>query len=284
MGEIADAETVFELMRSYFDTARAALERHGGTVEKFIGDAVVGDVRGARGARGRRAARLPRRARDPGADVAASTSAIAVRIGVNTGEVVAGDAARREMFASGDAVVLGDSVNVAARLEQAAQPGEVLIGEETYRLVRDAVAVEPVAPIAAKGKAEPLTAFRLLEASAHGPLPRRAGTPLVGRGEELARLEAEFDGVGAGLPAGHRRRRGRGRQVAAHRGAGRANRRPRPDRARRLPLLRRGDHLLGDRADRPRAGRDPRRRHCRAGARARARRGSRSCSGSRRGR
>ena len=62
-----------------------------------------------------------------------------MRIGVNTGEVVAGDAARREMFASGDAVVLGDSVNVAARLEQAAQPGEVLIGEETYRLVRGAV-------------------------------------------------------------------------------------------------------------------------------------------------
>ena len=58
---------------------------------------------------------------------------------MNTGEVVAGDAARREMFASGDAVVLGDAVNVAARLEQAAAPGEVLLGEATYRLVRDAV-------------------------------------------------------------------------------------------------------------------------------------------------
>ena len=105
---------------------------------------------------------------------------------MNTGEVVAGDAARREMFASGDAVVLGDSVNVAARLEQAAAPGEVLIGEATYRLVRDAVTVEAVAPIEAKGKSEPLTAYRLLEASAHGPLPRRERQPLVGREAELA--------------------------------------------------------------------------------------------------
>ena len=68
MGERSTPKSVFELMRSYFDTARAALERHGGAVEKFIGDAVVGDVRRSRGERGRRAARLPRRARDPGAD------------------------------------------------------------------------------------------------------------------------------------------------------------------------------------------------------------------------
>ena len=71
---------------------------------------------------------------------------------MNTGEAVAGDAARREMFASGDAVVLGDSVNVAARLEQAAAPGDVLIGEATYRLVRDAVTVEPVPPIRARAR------------------------------------------------------------------------------------------------------------------------------------
>ena len=113
---------------------------------------------------------------------------IAVRIGVNTGEVVAGDAARREMFASGDAVVLGDAVNVAARLEQAAAPGEVLIGEATYRLVRDAVRVEPVAPIAAKGKSEPLDR-----------LPAARG--------ERARAAA--------APGGHAARRARGRARAA---------------------------------------------------------------------
>src|SRR6185369_14676551 len=123
------------------------------------------------------------------ARIAALALPIAVRIGVNTGEVVAGDAARREMFASGDAV------NIAARLEQAAQPGEILVGEETYRLVRDAVTVEAAAPVEAKGKSDPLTAYRLLDASAHGPLPRRVGAPLVGRRDELALLEAEFEQV-----------------------------------------------------------------------------------------
>src|SRR5215831_15625261 len=134
-------------MRSYFDEARLAFERHGGTVEKFIGDAVVG-MFGVPEAHEDDALRACRAALEIQAEIAALALPIAVRIGVNTGEVVAGDAARREMFASGDAVVLGDAVNVAARLEQAAQPGEILIGEETYRLVRDAVTVEAVAPVA----------------------------------------------------------------------------------------------------------------------------------------
>src|SRR5439155_25851248 len=115
------------------------------------------------------------------------SSRIALRIGVNTGEVVAGDPAARETF------VTGDAVNVAARLEQAAAPREVLIGESTYRLVRDAVAVEAVEPLAAKGKSEPLGAYRLLEVAGRGPLPRRVGTPLVGRGEELDLLAHEFE-------------------------------------------------------------------------------------------
>ena len=96
-----------------------------------------------------------------------------MRVGVNTGEVVAGESARREMFASGDAVVLGDSVNVAARLEQAASPGEVLVGEATYRLVHAGVSVEAVPPIVVRGKSEPVIAFRLHEVSRLGPLPRR---------------------------------------------------------------------------------------------------------------
>src|SRR4029453_9473513 len=77
-----------------------------------------------------------------------------LRIGVNTGEVVAGE---------GETMVTGDAVNVAARLEQAAGPGEVLIGMETFRLVRDAVGVEKVPPLDLKGKAEPVPAYRLLE-------------------------------------------------------------------------------------------------------------------------
>src|SRR3712207_4135003 len=81
---------------------------------------------------------------------------IAVRTGVNMGDVVAGDPSSGESFATGDAV------NVAARLEQAAEPGEILIGERTYRLVRDAVVAEPTEPLALKGKTDEQRAWRLL--------------------------------------------------------------------------------------------------------------------------
>ena len=113
-------------------------------------------------------------------------SVLALRIGVNTGQVVAGDASTRETFVSGDAV------NTAARLEQAAAPGEVLLGEATYRLVRDVVEAEPVEPITAKGKTEPVAAYRLLSVPlAPAPRPGRQ-TPLVGRTEELRALEEMF--------------------------------------------------------------------------------------------
>jgi class 3 adenylate cyclase/tetratricopeptide (TPR) repeat protein len=195
LGESLDTEAVFGLMRSYFDTARDALERHGGAVEKFIGDAVVG-MFGIPDTHEDDALRACRAALEIQRQTAALN--VAVRIGVNTGEVVAADAARREMFASADALVLGDAVNVAARLEQAAAPGEILIGETTYQLVRGAVTVEPSAPIDAKGKAEPVTAYRLLDVSTYGPTPRRNDGPLVGRGTELALLEAEFEAVASG--------------------------------------------------------------------------------------
>ncbi|HEX7256269.1 MAG TPA: AAA family ATPase, partial [Gaiellaceae bacterium] len=107
------------------------------------------------------------------------------RIGVNTGEVVAGE---------GDSLTTGDAVNVAARLEQGASPGETLLGESTYRLVRDAVVAGPVEPLVAKGKSEPLTAFRLdrLVAGAEF-IPRRLDSPLVGRENELAQLQRAYD-------------------------------------------------------------------------------------------
>ena len=111
---------------------------------------------------------------------------LAARIGVNTGEVVAGD--------QGDTLVTGDAVNVAARLEQAAEPGTVLIGEETLRLVRDAVVAEPVPPLEVKGKSEPLAAFRLVEVTAGvAGVARRLDSPMVGRERELARLRQTFE-------------------------------------------------------------------------------------------
>jgi class 3 adenylate cyclase/tetratricopeptide (TPR) repeat protein len=182
LGERLDPEAVRELMRSYFADAREILERHGGTVEKFIGDAVVAAF-GVPVAHEDDALRACRAAHDIQASV---SSRIVLRIGVNTGEVVAGDATGREGF------MTGDTVNVAARLEQGAAPGEVLIGEETYRLVRDAVAVEPVEPLVVKGKSQALKAYRLLEV---GEVVARQESPLVGRDEELAVLEREFEAV-----------------------------------------------------------------------------------------
>ena len=104
-----------------------------------------------------------------------------VRTGINTGEVVAGD------HVCGQTFVTGDTVNTAARLEQAAAAGEILLGRSTCRLVRDAVTVEPVDPIAAKGKAEPVACL-----PAGGGRPRAAGPrrrldrPMIGRTRELA--------------------------------------------------------------------------------------------------
>jgi tetratricopeptide (TPR) repeat protein len=107
---------------------------------------------------------------------------------VNTGEVVTGDASGGQFYATGDAV------NVAARLEQAAQPGEVLLGEQTYRLVRDAVRIERIGPLTLKGKSNAVAAYRLLEIVEGVPaVARRFDTPFVGRQKELARLLGWFD-------------------------------------------------------------------------------------------
>ncbi len=111
---------------------------------------------------------------------------LTTRTGVNTGEVVAGDPT------SGQRLVIGDPVNVAARLEQAAPPMEVLIGDPTYRLVRNAVAVEEVEPLSLKGKAEPVPAYRLVSVSDGEGVARRLDSPLVGRAEEIGVLEDAF--------------------------------------------------------------------------------------------
>ena len=117
---------------------------------------------------------------------AVATIGLRARIGVNTGEVVAGE---------GDALVTGDAVNVAARLEQNAEPGEILIGQETQQLVRDAVQVEPV-ELELKGKSAPVAAYRLLDIdSASAGLVRRLDSPIVGRERELQRLRDDFDNV-----------------------------------------------------------------------------------------
>ena len=165
---------------------KAIVESHGGTVEKFIGDAVMAvfGVPAAHEDDALRACRAAVEMRDAFPELG-----IDGRIGVNTGEVVAGTEER---------LATGDAVNVAARLEQAAEPGEVLIGEATLALVQDAVVAEAVEPLALKGKAEPVPAFRLL--AVPGPPERSHASRFVGRAHELPALRA---GVGPGA----RRRR-----------------------------------------------------------------------------
>jgi class 3 adenylate cyclase/tetratricopeptide (TPR) repeat protein len=182
-------EALRDVMSRYFETMRTVLERHGGTVEKFIGDAVMAvfglpvrheddALRAARAALDMQAALPPLN----DAFAAAFGITLANHIGVNTGEVVAGDANL------GQRLVTGDAVNVAARLEQAAHARDVLIGDLTYRLVRDAVDVEPVEPLILKGKAEPVPAYRLLGVRSGEGSARRQDAPMVGREDELALL------------------------------------------------------------------------------------------------
>ncbi len=181
-GDQLDPEALRSLQSRYFEDARTALERHGGTVEKFIGDAVMAvfGVPVLHEDDALRALRAAVELRD-----AVAALGFEARIGVNTGEVVAG---------AGDALVTGDAVNVAARLEQAAEPGEILLGDPTLQLARDAVEVEAVEPVQAKGKPEPVPAFRLLRVVEGAPaFERRLDAPFVGRQGELARVRAAFD-------------------------------------------------------------------------------------------
>ena len=182
-----------DAMARSFEAARRVLERHGGTVEKYIGDAVMA-VFGLPVRHEDDALRAVRSALEMQGELASVADGLAaerdvklhVAIGVNTGEVVAGDASL------GQRLVTGDAVNVAARLEQAAPDRGVIIGDLTFRLVRDAVDVEAVAPLTLKGKAEPVPAYRLLGLRRDAAAERRAGRPLVGREAEMRQLMDAF--------------------------------------------------------------------------------------------
>ncbi len=181
LGDRTDPEALRATMRGYYEEMRTILERHGGRVEKFIGDAVMA-VFGVPVSREDDALRAVRAAWEMRTAVA--RLGLGARIGVNTGEVVAGE---------GDSLVTGDTVNVAARFEQAAETGEVLLGEVTHRLVRDAVTAEPIL-VTAKGKPKPLTAFKLLDVDmAAAAIARKLDTPLVGRQGELRQLAQAFE-------------------------------------------------------------------------------------------
>jgi len=187
LGERLDPESVRRVMSRYFDMSRRILELHGGTVEKFIGDAVMAvfgipTVHEDDALRAVRATAELRGGLETLNDDLETEWGVRIdaRTGVNTGSVIAGDPSQGQAFVSGDAV------NVAARLEQAAKPGEVLIGAATHRLVRDAVEAEPVESLALKGKAEAVSAWRLIDVGQRQlPLARLLDTPFIGRQHEL---------------------------------------------------------------------------------------------------
>ena len=180
LGERLDPESLRRVMARYFEAMRHVVERHEGTVEKFIGDAVMAvfgvpvvheddALRAVRAAAEMREA-LAELNRELERDYGTT---LALRIGLDTGEVVAGTEER---------LVTGDTVNVAARLEEAAHPGEILLGEETLRLCRRAVDAEPLEPLALKGKSERTTAYRLIAVAADAePVRRRLDAPMIGR-------------------------------------------------------------------------------------------------------
>ena len=194
LGEQMDPESLRAVMTRYFDVMRKAIDSHGGAIEKFIGDAVmaifgVPTVHEDDALRACRAAvEINRRLSEVEPQIRADLGvAIEWRMGINTGPVVAGD------MASGQRIVTGDAVNVAARLEAAAAPGEILMGAVTHALVRDAVTAEPLAALSLKGKSEPVPAWRLLavnDASRRRSRPQEA--PLVGRQRPLRLLDDAF--------------------------------------------------------------------------------------------
>ena len=188
LGESLDPEAVHEVNDCYFKAMAAEITRHGGKIEKYIGDAIMAvfglplpheddALRAVRAAAGMQGALVKVNA-DLGLRYGVS---LANRTGVNTGEVVANDDPTADQK-----LVTGDAVNVTARLEQAAPENQIYLGDSTYRLVRDAVEVESVEPLELKGKAERVPAYRLVSVHGLDGYARRENSPIVGREEELA--------------------------------------------------------------------------------------------------
>jgi class 3 adenylate cyclase len=191
-----DAEALRRLMSRYFDAMRSAIEHHGGIVEKFIGDAVMAVfgvplVHEDDALRAVRAAAEMRDSLSALNDDLEKTWGVRLkgRIGVNSGEVIAGD------FLQGHLIVTGEVVNAAKRLEEAAETGEILLGDAVYRLVRDAVVADGVADRSVK-RGRTVSAHRLVEVRRGvSGRARRFDSPLIGREQELSALRSAFEGV-----------------------------------------------------------------------------------------
>ena len=197
LGERLDSEALHEVKERYFNAMAAEIKRHGGKIEKYIGDAIMA-VFGLPRAHEDDALRAVRAAIGMQSVLRGVNDSLkerfgvvlANRTGVNTGEVVAIDDPSADQK-----LATGDAVNVTARLEQAAPANEIYIGEVTYRLVRDAVEAEPVEPLMLKGKSQPVAVYRLISARGLEGNVRRQDTPVVGRDDELAVLWSVWETV-----------------------------------------------------------------------------------------
>jgi class 3 adenylate cyclase/tetratricopeptide (TPR) repeat protein len=190
LGERLDPEQLEHVKTRFFEEAQGAIERRGGTVEKFVGDAVMA-VFGIPQAHEDDPLRAARAAEELSAALVGLREELAIeleaRLGIDTGEVLAGDPT------SGQAFVTGDVVNVAARLQEAATPGQIFIGPGMHARTSWAVDSEPVAPLELKGKSLPIPAWRLHAVLPDAEaIPRRLDLPLVGRTRELGALQNAF--------------------------------------------------------------------------------------------
>jgi class 3 adenylate cyclase/tetratricopeptide (TPR) repeat protein len=203
LGERLDPESLRRVLQRYFEMVRGIVGAHGGTVEKFIGDAAMA-VFGIPVLHEDDALRAARTAVRIRSSLQALNEELEqewgvrleVRIGLQTGEVVADEA-------PAETLVTGDAVNVAARLQQQAAPGEILIGDRTHALIRQAAVAEHVGALGLRGKVEPVRAFRLDDVRPGAEaIARRVDTPLVARDREYVLLRQAFDRAVAG-PACH---------------------------------------------------------------------------------
>jgi len=191
LSERLDAEDVSLIQDAYFDAVRETIERHGGMLEKFVGDAAMA-VFGAPRVRDDDAERAVRAglalvaAVDRlGSSLGLDEGALRLRVGVNTGEAVYGEATAER------GPVTGDTVNVAARLQASAQPGSVAVGGVTALAVAEAVELERVGELELKGKADPVAAWQVLGVYPERSRERALGglrAPMIGRAEELGKL------------------------------------------------------------------------------------------------
>jgi class 3 adenylate cyclase len=194
--EQLDPEDARAILDPYHETVRDELESFGGVVEKFVGDAVMA-VFGAPTAHGddpERAVRAALAVRDAVLALNADQPELELRIrgAVNTGEAVVTLSARPAL---GEAMVAGDVVNTASRLQQHAPVGEIVVGEETYRATRSAIEYVALDAVTAKGKTTPLATWRAVAPSTAMGMRDLSSTPFVGRGREVGLLDATWERV-----------------------------------------------------------------------------------------